>query len=94
MIHPPTSVDVHSGPLLLSGIDRGPGLAPHRARLGALPEPGASALVDLLNQVGVRGRGGAGFPLARKLQTVVRRRRLAPRGDQPSPLRRRQRGRG
>ena len=72
MIHPPTSVDVHSGPLLLSGIDRGPGLAPHRARLGALPEPGASALVDLLNQVGVRGRGGAGFPLARKLQTVVR----------------------
>ncbi|HYN67619.1 MAG TPA: NADH-ubiquinone oxidoreductase-F iron-sulfur binding region domain-containing protein [Ornithinibacter sp.] len=71
MIHPPASVDVHSGPLLLSGIDRGPGLAAHRARLGALPEPGADALVGLLSEVGVRGRGGAGFPLARKLQTVV-----------------------
>ena len=72
MIRPPASVDVHSGPLLLSGIDRGPGLAAHRARLGALPEPGIQALVALLEDVGVRGRGGAGFPLARKLQTVVR----------------------
>lgn len=72
MISPPVSVDVHSGPLLLSGIDRGPGLAAHRARLGALPEPGAEALAHLLEQVGVRGRGGAGFPLSRKLQTVVR----------------------
>jgi NADH:ubiquinone oxidoreductase subunit F (NADH-binding) len=71
-LRPPASVDVHSGPLLLSGIDRGPGLAAHRARLGALPEPGVEALVALLDEVGVRGRGGAGFPLARKLQTVVR----------------------
>ena len=72
IIRPPASVDVHSGPLLLSGIDRGPGLAAHRARLGALPEPSVEALVALLREVGVRGRGGAGFPLARKLQTVVR----------------------
>ena len=72
MIRPPASVDVHSGPLLLSGIDRGPGLAAHRARLGAPPEPGIQALVTLLEDVGVRGRGGAGFPLARKLQTVMR----------------------
>jgi len=72
MIRPPASVDVHSGPLLLSGIDRGPGLAAHRARLGALPEPGIQSLVALLGDVGVRGRGGAGFPLARKLQTVMR----------------------
>jgi NADH:ubiquinone oxidoreductase subunit F (NADH-binding) len=72
MIRPPASVDVHSGPLLLSGIDRGPGLAAHRARLGALPEPGIQSLVTLLGDVGVRGRGGAGFPLARKLQTVMR----------------------
>jgi NADH:ubiquinone oxidoreductase subunit F (NADH-binding) len=72
MIRPPASVDVHSGPLLLSGIDRGPGLAAHRSRLGAPPEPGIEALVGLLNQVGVRGRGGAGFPLARKLETVMK----------------------
>lgn len=71
MIHPPTSVDVHRGPLLLSGIERGPGLAAHRARVGALPEPGVDALVRTLGEIGVRGRGGAGFPLARKLQTVV-----------------------
>jgi len=71
MIYPPVSVDVHRGPLLLSGIERGPGLTAHRARLGALPEPGGEALVGLLNEVGVRGRGGAGFPLARKLQTVI-----------------------
>ena len=72
MIRPPASVDVHAGPLLLSGIDRGPGLAAHRSRLGALPEPGADALLQLLGEVDVRGRGGAGFPLSRKLQTVVR----------------------
>ena len=71
MIHPPTSVDVHHGPLLLSGIDRGPGLAAHRARLGAPPERGIESLVAMLGEVGVRGRGGAGFPLARKLQTVA-----------------------
>ena len=78
MIRPPASVDVHTGPLLLSGIDRGPGLAAHRARLGALPEPGVESLVTLLGEVGVRGRGGAGFPLARKLQTVVRARGSRP----------------
>ena len=71
MIHPPNSVDVHHGPLLLSGIDRGPGLAAHRARLGAPPERGIESLVAMLGEVGVRGRGGAGFPLARKLQTVA-----------------------
>jgi len=72
MIRPPASVDVHSGPLLLSGIDRGPSLAAHRARLGALPEPNAEALLQLLGEVEVRGRGGAGFPLSRKLRTVIR----------------------
>ncbi len=72
MIRPPASVDVHSGPLLLSGIDRGPGLVAHRSRLGALPEPGVEALLQLLGEVEVRGRGGAGFPLSRKLQTVMR----------------------
>ncbi len=79
LIHPPATVDVHSGPMLLSGIDRGPGLEAHRARLGALPEPSVRALVDQLGEVGVRGRGGAGFPLARKLQTVVRARGAAAR---------------
>jgi NADH:ubiquinone oxidoreductase subunit F (NADH-binding) len=72
MIRPPASVDVHSGPLLLSGIDRGPGLVAHRSRLGALPEPSAEALLQLLGEVEVRGRGGAGFPLSRKLRTVMR----------------------
>ena len=80
-IRPPVGVDVHSGPLLLSGIERGPGLVAHRARLGALPEPGVESLVRLLGEVGVRGRGGAGFPLSRKLQTVVRARGRAGLGS-------------
>jgi NADH:ubiquinone oxidoreductase subunit F (NADH-binding) len=64
-------VAVRRGPLLLSGVGDGPGLAAHRARWGEPPLLAADALHDLAQGAGLRGRGGAGFPFARKLATVV-----------------------
>ncbi len=72
MIRPPAFVDVERGPLLLSGVGSDPDHETHRARFGPLPEPDGEALVALLATAGVRGRGGAGFPLSRKLDTVLR----------------------
>ena len=45
-----------------------PSLARHLERLGPLPAPGG--LVDQVDQAGLRGRGGAGFPTAVKLRAV------------------------
>lgn len=78
MIRPPAFVDVSHGPLLLSGIADGPSLAAHAARFGALPEPDADALLAQITPLAVRGRGGAGFPLARKLDTVLTHRSRLP----------------
>ncbi|MEO8897975.1 MAG: hypothetical protein ABI352_01580 [Candidatus Dormibacter sp.] len=61
---------------LLSGpaVERGPEvLADHRGRFGALP-PGGAALIDELERSGLRGRGGAGFPVAAKWRAVAARR--------------------
>ncbi|HWG28751.1 NADH-ubiquinone oxidoreductase-F iron-sulfur binding region domain-containing protein [Actinospica sp.] len=58
--------------------------AEHRAYYGALPDPGRlplGELAALLGHAGVRGRGGAGFPLYRKIVSVsgaARARRIAP----------------
>ena len=60
------------------------GLAEHRAYYGALPTPDRLPLGELaamLGHAGVRGRGGAGFPLHRKILSVsgaARARRVAP----------------
>jgi len=60
------------------------GLADHRVYYGALPTPDQLPLGELaakLGHAGVRGRGGAGFPLYRKLVSVsgaARARRVAP----------------
>ena len=66
-----SDVAVVVGPRLLSGIGYGPGLAAHRA---TWPEPRqlhGKQLLDLLHHAEIRGRGGAGFPFARKLQTTL-----------------------
>ena len=65
--------EVHEGPALLSGVTGGPSLTAHRAAYG---EPGAPELGDLLvrlDDVGIRGRGGAAFPFATKLRAVASR---------------------
>ncbi len=77
-IHPPSRIQVQPGPLLLSGVDDGPGLDAHRARFGDLRPVELAALVDLADAAAVRGRGGAGFPLARKIRTVAQGRGLRP----------------
>ena len=66
---------VEPGPALLSGTGHGPSLAAHRYRYGRLPVLSAEALVALVGTADVRGRGGAGFPFARKLTAALQRRR-------------------
>jgi NADH:ubiquinone oxidoreductase subunit F (NADH-binding) len=52
-------------------------LQAHLDTHGALPEArrrdrrGAAALIDQIEQAGLGGRGGAGFPMARKMRTVA-----------------------
>jgi NADH:ubiquinone oxidoreductase subunit F (NADH-binding) len=66
-------------PRLLAGIPaRGAlNLSEHLALHGELPMPdgrgrrGSSALIDVLERAGLRGRGGAGFPTAAKLRAVA-----------------------
>ncbi|GAC1572001.1 MAG: NADH-ubiquinone oxidoreductase-F iron-sulfur binding region domain-containing protein [Candidatus Dormibacteria bacterium] len=62
-------------PRLLGGPPSGAGpenLAAHVARLGGRPRP-AATLVDELESAGLRGRGGAAFPTARKWRAVAER---------------------
>ena len=63
-------------PRLLAGMhaERAVSLREHVARHGALELRRAPALVGLLEASGVQGRGGAGFPVARKLRAVAERR--------------------
>ncbi|MGL4745849.1 MAG: NADH-ubiquinone oxidoreductase-F iron-sulfur binding region domain-containing protein [Dermatophilaceae bacterium] len=60
------------GPLLLAGARDGTDLSAHHARVGALPTIRQRQLLALTREAAVRGRGGAGFPLARKLRAVDR----------------------
>jgi NADH:ubiquinone oxidoreductase subunit F (NADH-binding) len=46
---------------------QGPGLAEHQQRFGPLPESAGTTLVPVLDQSGLSGRGGAGFPAGRKI---------------------------
>ncbi|MEO7754466.1 MAG: NADH-ubiquinone oxidoreductase-F iron-sulfur binding region domain-containing protein [Terracoccus sp.] len=75
VVGPLGEVVVGAGPLLLAGIGSGPGLPAHTARLGPLPELSLAALLELARAAAVRGRGGAGFPFARKLEAAARGRR-------------------
>jgi NADH:ubiquinone oxidoreductase subunit F (NADH-binding) len=49
---------------------QGPGLAEHQQQFGALPESAGPALVTCLDESGLTGRGGAGFPTGRKIASV------------------------
>ena len=71
----PHEVRIHGGPALLEGVDDGPSYAAHRERYGALPGLGLPELQHLVGRVGLRGRGGAAFPFATKLEAAARRRR-------------------
>jgi NADH:ubiquinone oxidoreductase subunit F (NADH-binding) len=64
---------VSQGPALLAGISQGPGLVAHRHRVGPGPTPSGDELIHLAETVGLRGRGGAGFPASIKLATAQRR---------------------
>jgi NADH:ubiquinone oxidoreductase subunit F (NADH-binding) len=68
---------VESGPVLLRTIAAGPGLPAHRAGHGRPMVADVDDLQRLADAAGLRGRGGAGFPFARKLAAV------ADRGGRP-----------
>lgn len=59
-------------PRLTLGLDRYRRVSHdvHRALHGSLPDLGADDLITLAGMGGLRGRGGAGFPFARKLRAV------------------------
>jgi len=61
---------------LLGGIrrDRPLSLDEHVALHGPLPALNGPAIIDAAGRAGVLGRGGAGFPMARKLTAVAERR--------------------
>ncbi|MFL1378004.1 MULTISPECIES: ferredoxin [unclassified Nocardiopsis] len=71
-------------PRLTLGLDRYRRVShdAHRALHGTLPDLGADDLITLTGMGGLRGRGGAGFPFARKfraVQTSVARRQAGAR---------------
>ncbi len=64
----------HGLPRLLAGLHAG-GEAltalDHERVHGALPPRGGPELIELIERSGLRGRGGADFPAARKLRAVA-----------------------
>jgi NADH:ubiquinone oxidoreductase subunit F (NADH-binding) len=71
----PEQVRIHAGPALLSGVADGPSLEAHRARYGGVPAVRLDALVEMVARAGMKGRGGAAFPFATKLEAAARGRR-------------------
>jgi NADH:ubiquinone oxidoreductase subunit F (NADH-binding) len=70
----PDRVHVEPGPALLAGVERGPSLAAHRRQYGEPPEVSPEELHEALRRIALRGRGGAGFPFATKLEAVLQQR--------------------
>jgi NADH:ubiquinone oxidoreductase subunit F (NADH-binding) len=71
----------HGLPRLLAGLEPGGGavsLAAHTRVHGPLPQVLAHQLIEEVERSGLRGRGGADFPTARKLRAVAGRRRVGP----------------
>ncbi len=70
----------HGLPRLLAGLEPGGGpmaLAAHARVHGSLPEVAPHQLIEEVERSGLRGRGGADFPTARKLRAVAERRRVS-----------------
>ena len=66
---------------------QGPSLAEHQQRFGALPESAGTTLVTVLDQSGLTGRGGAGFPTGRKIASVTGRKAVViANGAEGEPL--------
>ena len=59
------------GPRSAGGLASGPSLGAHRAQYGDLPRLAVDDLVAAVDDVGLRGRGGAAFPFAIKLRTAA-----------------------
>ncbi len=66
---------IRPGPGLLDGIGRGPGLAAHRQQYGEIAQVTLDELVDRVDLMRLRGRGGAAFPFAVKLRAAAAGRR-------------------
>jgi NADH:ubiquinone oxidoreductase subunit F (NADH-binding)/ferredoxin len=58
---------------ITAGLDRYArlDLAAHHQVFGPVPRVAATALIEMCEQVDLRGRGGAAFPVARKLRAVL-----------------------
>lgn len=67
----PIGVAVEQGPAALATAAEGPSLTAHRGVHGELGRVELTPLLADLERVGLRGRGGAGFPLGRKLETTA-----------------------
>jgi NADH:ubiquinone oxidoreductase subunit F (NADH-binding) len=68
----------HGLPRLLAGLEPGTAmsLATHTRIHGPLPNVPPHQLIEEVERSGLRGRGGADFPTARKLRAVAERRRV------------------
>jgi NADH:ubiquinone oxidoreductase subunit F (NADH-binding) len=67
-------------PRLLAGAERGgrgPSLAAHERTYGPMPWLPRDRLIEEVGRSGLRGRGGADFPTARKLAAVAERRSVS-----------------
>ena len=77
------------GPRLLAGLGGGPGLFEHRTLWPVTRAIDERQLLALLDAVPVNGRGGAGFPFARKVRATVeagRRREVVVNASEGEPI--------
>jgi NADH:ubiquinone oxidoreductase subunit F (NADH-binding) len=85
------SLAVLAGPSAADGME---GYAAHLQRLGPVPA-GTRALIDVIERCELRGKGGAGFPVATKWRAVASQRSAPPvvlaNGGEGEPLSRKDR---